>query len=179
MPNFSSEIPAEISLSYFRNLAKIIAPQLELSDESKWLTSFEISRRMAQTMRAGRIFLAGDAAHIHSPVGGQGMNLGMQDSFNICDKISQVLRGNVDEKILDDYEKQRLPIIAKVLKLTNAAMRSGVERTFLSSLAFFIIQKFIAPIFFRSKFLQMKLCELLSQVDSARAEIKNLKFKRS
>ncbi len=126
---------------------------------------------MTQKLRVGRIFLAGDAAHIHSPVGGQGMNLGMQDAFNISAKLVKVLRDNVDEEILEDYEAERLPIITEVLKLTNAAMRSGVEKTFLSSIAMMILQKIIAPIFFRSEFLQQKMCEILSQVKSARAEI--------
>lgn len=171
IPRLKEPIPTEISIDYFLRISSSIAPQIKLSPENKWLTSFEISKRLAQHLRVGRIFLAGDAAHIHSPVGGQGMNLGMQDALNISFKLKRVLVDGVDEKILDDYEKQRMPIIIDVLKSTNAAMKSGVEQSFLSLVGIFLIQKLFAPILFHSKFLQKKLLTKLSQIKSARQEI--------
>lgn len=171
IPHTSAEIPQKISIDYFRDLAKSIAPHIELSEENKWLTSFEISKRLASKLRVGRIFLAGDAAHIHSPVGGQGMNLGMQDALNISLKLKRIFIDGENAKILDDYEKQRLPIIKDVLRSTNAAMRSGVEKSLTATIGIFVIKKIIAPIFFSSKFLQKKMCTKISQIKSARKEI--------
>lgn len=172
IPQIATEIPQEIPLQYFLEMAKKIAPEIELGEENKWLTSFELSRRMVEKLRVGRIFLAGDAAHIHSPVGGQGMNLGMQDALNISLKLKHVLLDDTSPTLLDDYEKQRLPIIKEVLRLTNAAMRSGFEKSFLSRVGLAFLRKIIAPIFFRSKFLQKILVVKLSQIESARKEIK-------
>src|SRR5918995_2471489 len=69
-----------------------------------WATYFRIQNRHATTYRAGRVFLAGDAAHIHSPAGAQGMNTGIQDAVNLGWKLAQVLRGRADPAVLDTYE---------------------------------------------------------------------------
>ncbi len=174
IPHQSLEIPEVIDINFFKNLTKKIIPEIELSSEFKWLTQFEISKRMVEKLKVGNIFLLGDAAHIHSPVGGQGMNLGLQDSFNICNKLRKVLRENADKKILENYQKERLPIIADILKMTNAAMQGGIEKSFFSQLLILIMQKLIAPIFFKSKFLQKKLLIRISQIKSARQEIARL-----
>lgn len=170
------EIPEKITIDYFRNLAKKIAPKIELSEKNKWLASFELSRRMVSQLRAGRIFLAGDSAHVHSPVGGQGMNLGMQDALNISLKLKRVLVNKDNVTLLDNYEKERLPIIAEILKTTNSAMRSGVEKSFLSLVKMFLLKKIFAPILFRSKFMQRELLTVLSQIRSARKEIGSMRL---
>lgn len=175
IPFFDAKIPQKITMEYFQNLSKEISQQFEIGSEQRWLTSFEISRRMTSKLNFGRMFLAGDAAHVHSPVGGQGMNLGLQDSFNICEKLKKVLKEGADMKIFDDYTKERIPVIKKVLRMTNAAMRSGVEKSYFSEILLFFVQKIIAPIFFRSKALQRRFCITLSQINSARDEIKRLK----
>jgi len=175
-PHKTISIPPQISIEFFQDLCKTMAPNIELDRENKWLTSFELSKRMVSKMRVGRIFLAGDAAHIHSPVGGQGMNLGLQDSFNICYKLKRVLMDGFGERTLDNYEKQRLPIITKVLRLTNAAMRSGVEKSWISEVGLFFVRYIAAPIFFRSKFLQKKFLMIISQLNSAREEMKRMRL---
>lgn len=71
---------------------------------------YRIHRRLAATYRQGRIFLAGDAAHLNSPSGGMGMNGGIHDAFNLCEKLVAVLRGEADDGLLDRYERQRRPI---------------------------------------------------------------------
>jgi 2-polyprenyl-6-methoxyphenol hydroxylase-like FAD-dependent oxidoreductase len=130
---------------------------------------------MVNKMRVGRVFLLGDAAHIHSPVGGQGMNLGMQDAFNLCAKLQCVLQKNVHENLLDNYEKERMPIIKKVLRNTDRAMKSGIEQSFLSRVSIQIAAKIFAPIFFHSKFLQRRILNLASQIHSARKEINTMR----
>jgi 2-polyprenyl-6-methoxyphenol hydroxylase-like FAD-dependent oxidoreductase len=171
IPNSAEKIPPEISLSFFKNLAQKICPEIKLSKDYQWLTSFEISKRMVGKLKVGRIFLLGDAAHIHSPIGGQGMNLGMQDAFNICHKLQRVLVNAEDEKILELYEKERLPVIKDVLRTTDFAMKSGFEKTFFGVIENFILRKIFAPIFFRSEFLQKIIFTKLSQIKSARREI--------
>jgi 2-polyprenyl-6-methoxyphenol hydroxylase-like FAD-dependent oxidoreductase len=74
---------------------------------------YRIYRRLAETYRRGRAFLAGDAAHLNSPSGGMGMNGGIHDAFNLCDKLIAVLQEGADPRILDRYERQRRPIAAE------------------------------------------------------------------
>jgi len=73
---------------------------------------YRIHRRLAATYRNGRVFLAGDAAHLNSPLGGMGMNGGIHDAFNLCDKLIAVLRREAGDDLLDRYERQRRPIAA-------------------------------------------------------------------
>ena len=80
-----------------------------------WVSKYKIHRRMTQEFRAGRIFLAGDAAHIHSPAGGQGMNTGIQDAWNLAWKLALVVKGQADERLLGSYEPERLPVAKAVL----------------------------------------------------------------
>jgi 4,5-epoxidase len=86
-----------------------------------WVTSFRIHRRLAETYRDGRILLAGDAAHVHSPFGGQGMNTGIGDAENLAWKLAMVVNGTAEHELLDSYEAERRPIAASVLKSTGAA----------------------------------------------------------
>jgi hypothetical protein len=75
---------------------------------------------MVDHYRGGRVFVAGDAAHIHSPAGGQGMNTGIQDAFNLSWKLALVVRGRADSNLLDTYEEERRPVAQQVLKETDA-----------------------------------------------------------
>lgn len=75
-----------------------------------WLSRFTDETRLAEQYRSGRIFLAGDAAHMHMPAGGQGMNVGMQDAMNLGWKLGAVLRGHAGDSLLDSYHKERHPV---------------------------------------------------------------------
>ena len=86
--------------------------------------------RQAQTYRSGRILLAGDAAHVHSPIGGQGLNLGLQDAVNLGWKLGLVVRGLADESFVDTYTAERHPVAEQVLRATRAQvalMRPGPQ----------------------------------------------------
>lgn len=88
--------------------------------DATWLSAFRINERLVASYRKGRVFLAGDAAHIHSPAGGQGMNTGVQDAINLGWKIGAVLAGRGDsEALLDSYEAERRPVAREVV--ANAA----------------------------------------------------------
>ena len=89
--------------------------------EPTWASAFFISNRMVDKMRFGRVFLTGDAAHIHSPAGGQGMNTGVQDAANLAWKLALNLEGFGGEALLDSYEAERRPIVEALLKSTEAS----------------------------------------------------------
>ncbi|MBW8771196.1 MAG: FAD-dependent monooxygenase [Gemmatimonadetes bacterium] len=84
-----------------------------------WLAHFRLHHRQASHYRSGRVFLAGDAAHIHSPVGAQGMNTGMQDAWNLGWKLALVLRGAAHASLLDTYEAERWPVGHALLRGTD------------------------------------------------------------
>jgi 2-polyprenyl-6-methoxyphenol hydroxylase-like FAD-dependent oxidoreductase len=85
-----------------------------------WITRFTDMTRQAATYRKGRVLLAGDAAHVHSPVGGQGLNTGVQDAVNLGWKLAQVVKRTSPESLLDTYHAERHPIAARVLRNTMA-----------------------------------------------------------
>ena len=87
-----------------------------------WGSRFRIHHRVADTYRAGRLLLAGDAAHVHSPAGGQGMNLGIQDAIALADALASVLAGG-PESALDEYSEARRPIARQVVALTDRLTR--------------------------------------------------------
>jgi len=87
-----------------------------------WGSRFRIHHRVADTYRAGRLLLAGDAAHVHSPAGGQGMNLGIQDGVALADALAAVL-GGAPESVLDDYSAARRPIAQQVVEMTDRLTR--------------------------------------------------------
>jgi 3-(3-hydroxy-phenyl)propionate hydroxylase len=85
-----------------------------------WISRFTDTTRQAASYREGRVLLAGDAAHVHSPVGGQGLNTGVQDAVNLGWKLAQVVNGTSPESLLDTYHAERHPVAARVLKTTMA-----------------------------------------------------------
>ncbi|MFI6392619.1 rifampin monooxygenase [Nonomuraea sp. NPDC050540] len=86
----------------------------------RWLSRFGDATRLAEHYRAGRVLLAGDAAHIHPPIGGQGLNLGVQDAFNLGWKLAAQVRGWAPEALLDTYHAERHPVAEDVLDNTRA-----------------------------------------------------------
>lgn len=90
-----------------------------------WISRFTDMARQAASYRARRVLLAGDAAHVHSPAGGQGLNIGVQDAVNLGWKLAQVVKGRSPESLLDTYHAERHPIGARVLRLTMAQTALG------------------------------------------------------
>jgi rifampicin monooxygenase len=88
----------------------------------RWLSRFGDATRLAERFRVGRVLLAGDAAHIHPPMGGQGLNLGIQDAFNLGWKLAAEIGGWAPEGLLDSYHTERRPVAADVLDNTRAQM---------------------------------------------------------
>lgn len=86
-----------------------------------WFSTYRIHHRRAQRFRDRRCFLLGDAAHIHSPVGAQGMNTGLQDAYNLGWKLALVVSGGADAALLDSYEQERIPVAQALLSTTDRA----------------------------------------------------------
>ena len=96
-----------------------------------WISRFTDMTRQAAAYREGRVLLAGDAAHVHSPVGGQGLNIGVQDAVNLGWKLAQVVKRTSPESLLDTYHAERHPVAARVLRNTMAqvALMRADDRT--------------------------------------------------
>ncbi|SET40688.1 FAD-dependent monooxygenase [Geodermatophilus poikilotrophus] len=98
-------------------------PDVRLSAPT-WLSTWHSNVRLVDRYRVGRVFVAGDAAHLHSPVGGQGMNTGIQDAYNLGWKLALVVRGRAPDRLLDTYEEERRPIAAAVLSGSDLGYRA-------------------------------------------------------
>ena len=98
-------------------------------DEIVWSSRFRVHHRVVDRYRAGRILLAGDAAHVHSPAGGQGMNTGIQDAVALGHALSAVVKGGADEGRLDEYERTRKPVAEKVVAFTDRMTRMATLRS--------------------------------------------------
>ena len=92
-----------------------------------WFSTYRISHRAASRFRDRRCFLLGDAAHIHSPVGAQGMNTGLQDAYNLGWKLAMVVNGEAGAALLDSYEEERIPIARRLLETTDRAFKLVVS----------------------------------------------------
>ena len=112
------DAPEEPSVAFVQQILDGRGPGGITVTDVTWGSRFRIHHRVADAYRAGRILLAGDAAHVHSPAGGQGMNLGIQDAVALADALSSVLAGEPDT-LLDDYSASRRPIAQQVVALTN------------------------------------------------------------
>jgi 4,5-epoxidase len=122
-------------------------------EAAEWTSTFRIHRRLADRFRVNRILLAGDAAHIHSPLGGQGLNTGIGDAENLAWKLALVVQGQAQPALLDSYEAERRPIAADVLKSTSAMTRIVLgesrlarlvrDRVFVPSLNLRLVQRLI------------------------------------
>ncbi|MEK6806003.1 MAG: FAD-dependent monooxygenase [Pseudomonadota bacterium] len=99
-----------------------------------WFSTYRIHHRRAEKFRDRRCFLLGDAAHIHSPVGGQGMNTGLQDAYNLGWKLARVVTRQADERLLDSFEAERIPVAERLLETTDRAFALIVSDSGLAGL---------------------------------------------
>ena len=99
-----------------------------------WFSTYRIHHRSASRFRKDRCFLLGDAAHIHSPVGAQGMNTGLQDAYNLAWKLGLVVKGQAEAALLDTYEEERVPVAQRLLNTTDRAFKLVVSGNWLAGL---------------------------------------------
>ncbi|WP_053852615.1 FAD-dependent monooxygenase [Streptomyces sp. NRRL B-24085] len=96
--------------------------------DARWMSRFHSDERQAPAYRVGRVFLAGDAAHVHTPAGGQGMNTGLQDAANLSWKLAQVTGGHAGPELLDTYQSERHPVGRAVLRSSGGIVRLAMAR---------------------------------------------------
>ena len=133
-------------------------------DKVNWFSTYRVHHRVTSHFGRGRVFLAGDAAHVHSPVGGQGMNTGIGDAVNLSWKLAEVLRGRARPELLDSYEPER---IAFAYRLVNTTDRAFVVATSPTPWARFIrtqIVPRVLPLAFRFLFVKRFLFRTVSQI---------------
>jgi 2-polyprenyl-6-methoxyphenol hydroxylase-like FAD-dependent oxidoreductase len=111
------------SLELVQRILRSRAPSVIEARALHWSSYFRIHHRHTNQLRVGRVFIAGDAAHIHSPFGGQGMNTGLHDVWNLAWKLDFAVRGRATEALLDSYAAERLPVIAQVIATTHRLTR--------------------------------------------------------
>ncbi|MFE9767988.1 FAD-dependent monooxygenase [Streptomyces sp. NPDC005808] len=119
-----------VTLEELRGEVSWIAGREIAMDDPRWLSRFSDFDRLARTFRAGRVFLVGDAAHVHFPIGGQGLSTGVLDALNLSWKLALTVLGSAAPDLLDTYDQERRPIARRVVDNTRAQlalMRPGVE----------------------------------------------------
>jgi 2-polyprenyl-6-methoxyphenol hydroxylase-like FAD-dependent oxidoreductase len=154
-------------------LSSLVKDAVKISDP-KWVANFRINSRLSNRYRKGRIFLAGDAAHIHSPVGGQGMNTGIQDAFNLAWKIAYTTGHLIENKnLLDSYEKERHILGKKLLKNTERA--SNIITIHRQPLLF--LRKIFASLILSFECVRKKITEAISEttIGYPQKRMKNIK----
>ncbi|MGV3507661.1 MAG: FAD-dependent monooxygenase, partial [Sphingobacteriaceae bacterium] len=129
----------------------------------KWFSTYQLHHRMAEKFRSQRCFLIGDAAHIHSPVGGQGMNTGLQDAYNLAWKLAGVLEKKYPESILDTYAQERMPVAKRLLKTTDRLFTLVILQGWLVRKLKGIILPLLAKTFWKSGVTNRRLFEIISQ----------------
>jgi len=112
----------------FEDVRPIVEPLLGIRvADVNWFSTYRVHHRVAAQFRIGRCFIAGDAAHIHSPAGGQGMNTGIGDAVNLSWKLAQVLQGRADPVLLDSYESERIVFARKLVATTDRVFQLVVS----------------------------------------------------
>ncbi|MGE0631588.1 MAG: FAD-dependent monooxygenase [Pseudobdellovibrionaceae bacterium] len=129
-----------------------------------WVTKFHVHHRSVSQTKIGNVFLAGDSSHIHSPVGAQGMNTGLQDAANLTWKLAAVLKKQAATSILETYHSERWPIGQKLLNFTDRAFNLAVSKNFLFIQARNIFLPVITKLLSRFKAGQIFLFKFVSQL---------------
>lgn len=163
----SRGIASNLDLS---ELQALVAPPtkglIRLRDPA-WLTRFHLHHRQTAHYRAGNVFLAGDAAHIHSPVGAQGMNTGIQDAWNLGWKLGMVARGIADNRLLDTYEAERWPVGRFLLRYTDrlfSTLTRAMSDRLLATWARRVVVPHVVPRMFASRWVRQTAFAFVSEL---------------
>jgi 2-polyprenyl-6-methoxyphenol hydroxylase-like FAD-dependent oxidoreductase len=153
--------PANVTLDMIQRLmAERIGDRTSALSNPTWLTEFRISCRMVDRFRSGRILLAGDAAHVHSPTGGQGITTGVQDAYNLAWKLGLVLAGSASDTLLDSYGEERTVAVRGVLhstnQVTNVMLAHGRARQ--------LLRDWVVLPLLSSRAMQQRMAKKLSQL---------------
>lgn len=133
-------------------------------DSVEWFSTYRVHHRVVDRFREGRAFLLGDAGHVHSPAGGQGMNTGIGDAVNLGWKIAQVLQGRASETLLETYEQERIPFARALVRTTDRSFELVVDQGFKGTLLRQWIIPHVAPIASRFPIFKRMLFRAMSQI---------------
>ena len=160
LPFAGDRDPQAPTLEEIQRLTDQRAPRPVTVSDPTWLACFRSHRRSASAYRRGRVLLAGDAVHIHSPAGGQGLNTGIMDAHNLGWKLALVAAGRAPDALLDTYGAERRPVAEEVLRLTHALVHYGtlthpVRRR---------VRDMVVPALGRTPVIQRRAARRMSQV---------------
>lgn len=146
------------------NVSKGVIASMRIAvDRVNWFSTYRVHHRVADQFRKGRVFLLGDAAHIHSPVGGQGMNTGIGDAVNLAWKLADVLHGHADESLLDSYEPERIAFARRLVATTDRAFTAVTSPSLFARLIRLDLVPTLFPVLFRFKTARKFLFQTVSQ----------------
>lgn len=128
-----------------------------------WFSTYRVHHRVAEHFRQGRVFLAGDAGHVHSPAGGQGMNTGIGDAVNLAWKLAAVVGGRAKTDVLDSYEAERLPFARSLVATTDRIFEGVVGRGFAARTVRTVFAPYILPLLLRLAAVRRAQFRLVSQ----------------
>jgi 2-polyprenyl-6-methoxyphenol hydroxylase-like FAD-dependent oxidoreductase len=129
-----------------------------------WFSTYRIHHRCTERFRDRRCFLAGDAAHVHSPMGGQGMNTGLQDAYNLAWKLALVIAGRAEASLLDSYQAERMPFAHQLLSSTDRAFQFVVSNTRLAGFLRTRIVPRVAALVMGRRTIRRRAFQLISQI---------------
>ena len=135
-----------------------------------WFSTYRVHHRVADHFREGRVFLSGDAGHVHSPAGGQGMNTGIGDAVNLAWKLAAVLGGRANSALLDSYEAERIPFARTLVRTTDRIFETAVGRGLFSRVVRSALVPFLMPIALRFAAVRRAQFRLVSQTRIAYRE---------
>jgi 2-polyprenyl-6-methoxyphenol hydroxylase-like FAD-dependent oxidoreductase len=155
----------------FKEIEERFADRLNMNAkvyDPQWISAYHAHHRYASTFRKNRCFLTGDAAHIHSPVGAQGMNTGLQDAYNLAWKLTLVLKGKAKDSLLDSYTEERISIARNLVRSTDRIFNLVTsEKMLIKLIKLYIIPivlKVVTPLFQKSKFVQNFAFKIISEI---------------
>ncbi|RDW86147.1 putative FAD binding monooxygenase [Aspergillus mulundensis] len=146
-----------------------VAPQMKHSfnlqiDKMNWFSTYRSHHRVAASFRRGRAFLVGDAAHIHSPVGGQGMNTGIGDGINLAWKLSAVIKGQAGLSLLDTYEAERRAFALQLVSTTDRGFNATISQSFFARTLRTRVVPFLAPLLTKIEYIRHSVFRKVSQI---------------
>lgn len=133
-------------------------------DDPRWCSIYRLHHRAAAHLHQGRAFLLGDAAHIHSPAGGQGMNTGIQDAFNVCWKVAAVLQRGANPALLETYHAERHPVALALLHGTDRVFSMATSRALPARVLRACVLPYVLPVVFKMQAFRRKMFRRVSQI---------------
>jgi 2-polyprenyl-6-methoxyphenol hydroxylase-like FAD-dependent oxidoreductase len=150
--------------------ARAVAQMRLAVSNVNWFSTYRVHHRVANSFRSNRAFLLGDAAHIHSPAGGQGMNTGIGDAVNLAWKLAAVMNGEATARLLDSYEPERIAFARKLVATTDRLFTFATSRGWLAAFVRTRIVPVLVPMLFRLKRLRRFMFTTVSQIGVAYPE---------